>query len=113
MLFDLESGLVQSEKRFAGFPRKNNAFLIGSECSDTQIFDPFATVCRDVMCTPSTHIIDLKCNAVSRNISKTGSCTSVRFEEREYEILNETSIYVYNSSKTYHGRLHLVLKYVQ
>ena len=104
MLFDLESGRVQSEKRFDRLPRENNAFFISSrsECSDTQIFDPFASVCRDVTCTPSAGLIGLKCSDVIRNISKNGSCATIGFNEGEYVILNETSIFIFNSSKTYH-----------
>ena len=101
MLFDLESGRVKSEKQFGRFPIKEE-FSIGSECSDTQVFDPFANSCRDMACTSGTQLNGLKCTSTNTSILKTDSCAAITFDENEYERLNNTSMFVYSSNKTYY-----------
>ena len=91
MLFDLESGRVRSEKR-RRFHRENNEFLIGTECLDTQILDPFTDTCRDITCTPGARLRNLKCTHGKTNIVGNSTCTSIEFDKSEYERLNDTSI---------------------
>ena len=105
MLFDLESGLVRSEKRQPYFHTENNEFSIGSECLDTQILDPFTDICRDITCTSEAMLTNFKCKHVTPKILQNRTCTSIEFDEGEYERLNDTSIFVYNSNKTYYDVL--------
>ena len=103
MLFDLESGRVKSEKQFLLRPTEYKDFSIGYNCLDTQVFDPFADVCRDITCATGTLTNGLQCKLMNTSIFGNISCTVIEFDEGDYDIVNSTSIFVYNSNKTYHN----------
>ena len=105
MLFDLESGRVQSEKKIGHFQQESNEFSIGSKCLNTQILDPFTDTCRDITCTSESYQRKFRCINATTKTFRNDTCTLIEFDEGEYERLNGTSIFVYNSNQTYYDVL--------
>ena len=101
MLFDLESGNVKSQKRGGFGGRQSKEFSIGGSCRDTQIFDPFANSCRDILCTDGFTMDGVSCLHANTSLLQNDSCSVIQFTRDEYNILNETSIFIYASNKTY------------
>ena len=105
ILFDLESGRARSEKILGHFHKENYEFSIGSKCLNTQILDPFTDTCRDIACTSEAYQRKFRCENATTKTFRNGTCTSIEFDDGEYERLNDTSIFVYNSNKTYYDVL--------
>ena len=103
MLFDLDTGNVKSQKRDGFVGMESKEFSIGGGCRDTQIFDPFAKSCRDVLCTDGFTFDGVGCLAANASLLQNGSCSVIQFTRSEYDILNETSIFIHASNKTYHN----------
>ena len=93
---------MRTEKRTGRFSREQEDFPIDNDCLDSQIFDPFANVCRDILCTSSFQVKGVKCLAGNTSMLRNGSCTEIQFSGDEYEIVTDTSIFVFASKKTYH-----------
>ena len=101
MLFDLENRRLKTEKRFGLLFGEHEEFLIGSDCSKNQMIDPFANICRDVFCSSGYYSSGFKCLAGNKSMFQNGYCTEIQFNEYEYHIINNTSIIVFASNKTY------------
>ena len=102
MLFDLKSGIIRSEKIEGRFGWETDEFSIGVNCGNSQMFDPFANVCRDIMCMPGYKLGGENCLHANESMLQNDACTAIQFTREEYRILNETSILILSSNKTYH-----------
>ena len=101
MLFDLENKILRTEKRAGIFSREHEDFPLDNDCLDTQVFDPFANVCRDILCTSGFKYNGVKCLAGNASMWRNSYCTEIQFSGDEYEIVTDTSIFVFASKKTY------------
>ena len=77
MLFDLDTGNVKSQKRDGFVGMESKEFSIGGGCRDTQIFDPFAKSCRDVLCTEGFTFDRVGCLAANASLLQSGSCSVI------------------------------------
>lgn len=80
-------------------------------CPDRQVYDPFSDVCRKVNCLFPLVFDDGKCVYIRYNVdgNKTDTngggndgekCVYVKLNYTEYEIINQTNIFIYSINKT-------------
>ena len=98
--------------------RKETEFDYSEMCSDDEIYDPFTEKCRRIFCVPPRWAVKGKCVIVEINMTVSRShspafadpgvslnilpnCTLLKLNQSEYNLKNDSQIYVYSSNKLY------------
>ena len=98
MLFDLNSGNVKSQKRdvFVGTESKEFSILAAVRIHNYSILLQNIAEMFFVQ-----KVDEINCLPANASQLQNSSCSVIQFTRSDYDILNETSIFIYASNKTY------------